>query len=227
MDFKLLPNGDRAVSVIFPTEISEKVSQNVLAMCAAIDAERLPGIITCIPAYHTLLVEYDERVLTYGQVAMWLRSLSFHTELAGQGRTITLPVCYGGTHGPDLEVVSAYTGLSADEIIDIHTSGVYRVYMLGFRPGFPYLGGMDARLATPRKEFPRTYIERGSVGIAGQQTGVYPEQSPGGWNIIGQTPVDLFNSRTLALLKPGDTLRFTPISGHTYEAIQERGEWPL
>ncbi len=227
MEFKTLPNGDRAVSVIFPAEISEKVNQNVLALNAAVHAAQKPGIITCIPAYHTLLVEYDARSLTYGQVVTWLRSLPYADGDIPPGRTVALPVCYGGAYGPDLEEVSAYTGLAPSEVVRLHTNSIYRVYMLGFRPGFPYLGGMDARLATPRKDIPRIRIASGSVGIAGQQTGVYPAASPGGWNIIGRTPISLFDDHTLALLHPGDMLRFVPIDEHTYEVVQKGGEWSL
>lgn len=227
MDAKFLPNGDRAVSVIFPNEISTDVSCCVLAMCAAIDAAPLMGIVNCIPAYHTLLVEYDPVLLTYGQTVSWLRGLSFEDSIVNTNRIVSLPVCYGGIYGPDLDAVASYTGMSASEVIRLHTEGSYRVYMLGFRPGFPYLGGLDARIAVPRKKTPRAHVDHGSVGIAGHQTGVYPEDSPGGWNIIGRTPIHLYDERTHALLRPGDTLRFVSINAQTYEEILEKGGWTL
>ena len=227
MRFELLPNGDRAIDVIFPNEISQEVSANVLAMCAAVDAASHPGIVDCIPAYHTLLVEYDPAQLTYGQAAMWLRSLSFTAHSGTPGRTVTLPVCYGGAFGPELDAVAVHAGLSAAEVVRLHTDAAYRVYMLGFRPGFPFLGGMNPRIATPRRKTPRVRVEGGSVGIAGPQTGLYPEPSPGGWNIIGRTPVCLYDHQTLALLQPGDTLRFAAVSRDDYDRISEKGGWLL
>ncbi len=225
---ELLPQGDRAVSVVFPEEISEAVNARVLALCSAIDAAKIPGIVGCIPAYHTLLVEYDPLRLTYGQAAGLVSALA-----AGGGRretggrTVELPVCYGGDFGPDLAAVAAHTGLGPEEVIARHAGGAYRVYMLGFRPGFPYLGGLDPALATPRLPTPRRRIEGGSVGIAGAQTGVYPEASPGGWNLIGRTPVKLFDEERGPLLRPGDTLRFVPVDRPTYDAVLETGVWPL
>ena len=225
--FALQPHGDRAVSVVFPSEISEAVSRTVLAMCDALDAARLPGIISCVPAYHTLLVEYDPLLLTYGQAAELLRSLAWDEARETPGRVVTIPVCYGGELGPDLERVAEHTGLTPREVVARHAAGAYRVYMLGFRPGFPYLGGLDPRLATPRRKTPRARVEGGSVGIAGEQTGVYPEPSPGGWNIIGRTPLKLFDEEKLSLLRPGDTLRFLPVDLAAYEAALEKGGWPV
>ena len=224
---KLLPQGDRAVSVVFPEEISEAVNAQVLALCAAIDEAKIPGIVSCVPAYHTLLVEYDPLQLTYGQAAGQICSLVGEDRQETGGRIVELPVCYGGDFGPDLAVVAAHTGLTPEEVIARHTRGTYRVYMLGFRPGFPYLGGLDPALATPRLPTPRRRIEGGSVGIAGAQTGVYPEASPGGWNLIGRTPVKLFDEERGPLLRPGDTLRFTPVDRPTYDAMRETGVWPL
>ncbi len=216
-EFTLVPQGDRAVSAVFPDEISEAVNRRVLALCAAIDAARLSGIVNCVPAYHTLLVEYDPLLMTYGQAADLLRNIPFQAGTEAAGRTVRLPVCYGGGFGPDLEEVAAHGGLSPEELVARHAAGAYRVYMLGFRPGVPHLGGLDPRLATPRKATPRLRIEPGSVGIAGEQTGVYPEASPGGWNIIGRTPLKLYQGQSL--LRPGDTLRFVPVSREEYEDI--------
>ncbi len=219
----LVPQGDRAVCAVFPNEISETVNRRVLALCAAVDAAKVPGFVNCIPAYHTLLVEYDPLRLTYGQAASILRNLTVGTGEEAPGRVVRLPVCYGGKFGPDLEEVAAHAGLAPEEAVSRHAAGKYRVYMLGFRPGFPYLGGLDPRLAAPRRATPRVRIEGGSVGIAGEQTGVYPEPSPGGWNIIGRTPLKLYNGESL--LRPGDTLRFVPVSAAAYEEILAGGAW--
>ena len=224
---KLLPQGDRAISVVFPEEISEAVNTQVLSLCDAIDAAKIPGILNCIPAYHTLLVEYDPLCLTYGQAVGAIRSLSGGNTSRACGRMVQLPVCYGGELGPDLPLVAAHTGLTSEEVVSLHASGTYRVYMLGFRPGFPYLGGLDPRLATPRIPTPRRRIAGGSVGIAGAQTGVYPEASPGGWNIIGRTPVKLFDEKRGAFLRPGDTLCFISVDRCIYEEVLKTGVWPL
>lgn len=138
-------------------------------------------------------------------------------------RTIEIPVCYGGDFGPDLGFVAAHCGLSEEEIIAIHSSGDYLVYMIGFAPGFPYLGGMPERIAAPRHRTPRTVIPRGSVGIAGGQTGVYPIATPGGWQLIGRTPLELFRpeSEYPSLLRAGDKVRFKPITREQYRD----GDW--
>jgi len=142
-----------------------------------------------------------------------------------QGKTVIIPVCYGGEYGPDLTFVAQHTGLPEEEVVRIHTSRTYRVYMLGFLPGFPYLGGMDERIATPRLETPRTRIPAGSVGIAGCQTGFYPMESPGGWRIIGRTPIKAFDpfSDTPFLLSPGDFVQFKSIGETEYQKLEERG----
>lgn len=140
-------------------------------------------------------------------------------------KKVIIPVCYGGEYGPDLEFVSQYTGLSEEEVVKIHTACTYRVYMLGFLPGFPYLGGMDERIAAPRLETPRTRIPAGSVGIAGSQTGFYPMESPGGWRIIGRTPIKAFDpfSDNPFLLAPGDLVQFRAIGQEEYQKIEESG----
>ena len=143
-----------------------------------------------------------------------------------------LPVAYGGEFGPDLSFVSKHTGLTGEEVIKIHTGTDYLIYMLGFTPGFPYLGGMDSRLATPRLATPRTKIPAGSVGIAASQTGIYPVQSPGGWQLIGQTPVKLFEptAQKPVLLNAGDYIRFFEVTPEEYRLIAasaEKGEYTV
>jgi KipI family sensor histidine kinase inhibitor len=134
---------------------------------------------------------------------------------------IEIPTLYGGDSGPDLDYVASHNGLTPEEVVQIHASGTYRIYMLGFTPGFPYLGGMDERIATPRLETPRTKISGGSVGIAGAQTGIYPIDSPGGWQIIGRTPLALYDPQREEpiLLQAGESIRFVPIDQETYDRL--------
>jgi len=223
----LLPQGDRAISVVFEEEISPKTNSKVLALCRALDSACIPGIVGCVPAYRTLLVEYDPLILTYAQAAGKIRACSTKTTGENVGCLVEIPVCYGGEFGQDLDEVAAHSGLTAQEVIEAHSGREYRVYMLGFRPGFPYLGGLDPRLAMPRRKMPRPCIEGGSVGIAGNQTGIYPQSSPGGWNLIGRTPLTLFDETNRAQLAPGDTLRFIPVDEELYYLVKKAGRWPL
>ena len=228
-DFALRPQGDRAVLAQFREEISPDVSSQVVALCSALDAGNFEGIVGCVPAYRTLTVEYDPRIVSYRRVCRMIRAAA---KSAGngsrQGRVVRIPVLYGGEMGPDLQDVADQAGMSQEEVVRRHTAPEYRVYMLGFRPGFPYLGGLDESIATPRRPSPRQRIEAGSVGIAGSQTGIYPEESPGGWNIIGRTPIKLFDKEKMsALLEPGDTLKFEAVDMETYRLIEERGVWPF
>jgi KipI family sensor histidine kinase inhibitor len=135
---------------------------------------------------------------------------------------VKIPTLYGGEMGPDLVFVAEHNGISIDEVIKIHSGAEYRVYMLGFSPGFPYLGGMPKSIETPRLSSPRTVIPAGSVGIAEKQTGIYPNASPGGWRLIGQTPIRLFDPETYppALLRPGDQVQFVPIDQETFDSLQ-------
>lgn len=222
---KLLPHGDRAVDIVFENRISPAINRRVIVLDAAIRSGAPEGIVNCIPAYRTLTVEYDPMRITYGQVCLFLRGIAMTADLPQQGRLLRIPVLYGGAYGPDLETVAAHAGLSVQETIQRHAEPEYHVYMIGFLPGFPYLGGLDPKLACPRKATPRLRVEGGSVGIAGLQTGIYPEASPGGWNLIGRTPIRLFDADTLSLLSAGDRVKFVPIDAETYRAICETGVW--
>ena len=224
-DHKLIPHGDRAVDIVFDEVISEEVSSRVIGLLNVVLDEKPEGVIGALPAYRTLTVEYDPLLMTYGQVCLFLRGLKPLTGSKESGRLVRIPVCYSEGFGPDLGAVSEHAGLSREEVIRRHTSADYRVYMLGFRPGFPYLGGLDPAIACPRRGTPRQRVEGGSVGIAGNQTGVYPETSPGGWNIIGRTPLRLFDEESgTALLSAGDTVRFEEIPESVFETIVRGGE---
>ncbi|GAB3818152.1 hypothetical protein GCM10028895_15070 [Pontibacter rugosus] len=161
----------------------------------------------------------------YGEVVQVLQQLLLNLEVKETPavRVVELPVLYGGDYGPDLEEVAAHCKLTAEEIIHIHSAQEYLVHMIGFAPGFPYLGGMDKRIATPRKASPRPYIPAGSVGVAGEQTGVYPISTPGGWQLIGQTPLALFDAsrKVPSLLQAGDKVKFVPISEEEFKTRKE------
>ena len=172
------------------------------------------GILNFHPAYSSVLVDFDPRLRGFAELEALLRELA----AAGNGadaieRMVEIPVRYGGEYGPDLEDVARHTGLSAARVVELHSSAGYLVHFLGFSPGFPYLGGLPAELATPRLAAPRKLVPGGSVAIGGSQTGVYPVDSPGGWRIIGRTPLRLFDAEASppALLAMGDSVRFRPI----------------
>lgn len=221
---RILPCGDSAVTVVLGDSVSEAMHLRVKRMEQAIRRAAIPGIVELVPTYTTVCVHYDPCVLSYEQLTAALELL--HPEdssTEAQGRLVTIPVCYGGEYGPDLETVAKHAGLSPEQVIERHTRPEYLVYMLGFLPGFAYLGGLDETIACPRLESPRTRIPAGSVGIAGMQTGIYPLASPGGWQLIGRTPERLFSlteGQGQFLLSSGDRVRFQPISP---EAFRESG----
>ncbi len=181
-------------------------------------------VIEYIPAYASVTVFYDilkvskqaEGQLPYDYVCDQLKVLLADVKVKEQiePRVVDIPVCYGGEFGPDLEYVAEYNGLSTSKVIELHSNGDYLVYMLGFAPGFPFIGGMDQQIATPRQKSPRLKIPDGTVGIANNQTGVYPIETPGGWQLIGRTPLKLFKPEQSppTLLQAGDKIKFKPIS---------------
>jgi inhibitor of KinA len=174
------------------------------------------------PAYCSVLVSFDPRKSSPSTVEDYLVSLIQRIESTSlpPQRSVEIPVCYGGERGPDLADVAAHNSCSPDDVVRIHSSGEYLVYFLGFSPGFPYMGGLSPKIATPRLATPRTRVPAGSVAIGGSQTGVYPVSSPGGWRIIGRTPLRLFrpNEQPPVLLQMGDIVHFTPI---TYEEFAQ------
>jgi len=210
------PVGDAALVVEFGEAIDPAINQRVQAFAQRLEAARLPGITDIVPTYRSVLIHYDPLRLSYEEVTSWARVQFQPAGLpvsAGRNR-IEIPTVYGGEFGPDLDFVARYHHLSPKDIIRLHSSADYTVYMMGFMPGFPYLGGLPPELETPRLETPRTLVRAGSVGIAGQQTGIYPLDSPGGWRVIGHTAVKLFDPALdpPTLLAPGDTVRFVPVS---------------
>ena len=218
MDYSFLQCGEGALTVHLGDGIDPAINRRVTALQGAIGSAGLRGITDLIPAYADLTVCYDCTVISAKALQRQLRRLLDSLSVAGQDRrrVFRLPVCYGGDYGPDLDFVCHHSGLSAQEVIALHSAPDYLIYMLGFLPGFAYLGGLDPRLHTPRLDSPRTCIPAGSVGIGGAQTGVYPLASPGGWQLLGRTPVSVFDRQRQ---EPILLVHFVPISPAEYEEI--------
>ena len=226
-NMRILPAGDRALVADFGNVISEDVNRKVNALKKSLLAEKAAGVREMIPTYRSLLVEYNPTVITMQELSRRIEAANIDgaaTETENR-RVLEIPCCYGGKYGEDLAGMAELTGLSEKEIIDIHAGTEYRVYMLGFLPGFVYLGGMDERIAAPRLKTPRVSIPAGSVGIGGSQTGVYPMASPGGWRLIGMTPVAFYDPtrETPVLCEAGDYIRFVPITPDEYERLKKEG----
>ncbi len=223
---QIYPISESAVTIEFGNAINEALMLRIAGFNQLLKQKPFPGLYDAVPAYTTLTVFFDPLVVIratalpgkscYEKVSGYLQQLQGVNNPApvAQNDIIVIPVYYGGELGPDLEYVADYHQLSVDEVIHIHTSAICKVYMIGFIPGFAYMGGLDDRLETPRKATPRSAVPAGAVGIAGKQTGIYPLQTPGGWQIIGQTPVKLFDaSRQIpSLLKAGDRIRFEAVT---------------
>ena len=209
------PLGDSALLIQLGEEIDITINQRVHALNALLLASSFDGILETVPAYCTLLVHYDPLILTFDQVAHWVRGQMERVDDATHRtpRRLEVPVRYGGASGADLEAVAASKGISTADVIRLHSGREYTVYMMGFMPGFPYMGRLDERLIMPRLETPRTLVKAGTVAIAGSQTGIYPLDSPGGWHTIGWTPLKLFDptSETPFLFAPGDEVKFIPL----------------
>lgn len=224
---KVRLSGDTGVMVEFGEGIDPLVNARVRAMAEAIRAKRHQGIVEIIPTYRSLLIIYDPIEIHPDDLMERIESLDSIEVNENEGRrTIEIPVCYGGAFGPDIANVSAASNLSEKEVIQCHTAPKYLIYMVGFTPGFPFLGGLDERLATPRLSTPRTSVPAGSVGIANHQTGIYPVASPGGWQLIGRTPLRLFapERENPFLYKAGDTIQFVPVSEERFYEIQRQEE---
>ena len=231
---RLLPAGDSALVVEYGDTIDPAINRRVRELFLAVEQAAIPGVVDLVPTYRSLLVCYDPLALTLANLQKQLLELDARRgDLAlTPPQVIEIPTFYGGEAGPDLGFVAQHNGLTEQEVIQIHSGTDYLVYMMGFSPGFPYLGGMSNRIATPRLTTPRTVIPAGSVGIAQQQTGIYPVQSPGGWQLIGRTPVRLFDPerRPPVLVEAGDYLRFVPIDLASFAAVDEAvraGTWAL
>ena len=220
---RLVPTSDAALLAILAAEPSESATAAVLALREALAAAPPPGLIDLRPAYTSLLVVFDPRATTHGEIERSVTPLLPPPGLALEParRTVEVPVCYEGECAPDLADVARTADLATEEAVALHAGAAYRVAFLGFSPGFAYLLGLPPRLATPRLPAPRFRVPAGSVGIAGGQTGLYPRATPGGWRLVGRTPLSLFDPRreSASLLLPGDAIRFVPVSQHDFDLL--------
>jgi KipI family sensor histidine kinase inhibitor len=207
--------GDRSVLVELGDAISPEVNRRVQQLMLQLQQAGLPGVRELAPGYRSLLVAYDPLAIAPAELKERIIEAAARPGGAGlpPAKQVSVPVFYGGDYGPDLEAVAGHLGISTEEVIRLHTETLYRVYMIGFTPGYPYMGELPAALAVPRRGTPRTRVPKGSVGIAQRQTGIYPVASPGGWQIIGWTPIELFDpSRPLpSLLEMGDRVKFEAV----------------
>ena len=223
--FKYFPLGDSAFIVKIGNEISLELHQILRSVVNAIDKTHVPGIIEMIPAYNELMICYNPKEINHEKLITTLQEIETNLKSYPiiESERIYIPVCYENEFAPDLPIVAQTNNLIENDVIQIHTSKEYLVYMLGFTPGFCYLGGMDERISTPRKETPRQIINAGSVGIAGNQTGIYPIDSPGGWQIIGKTPLKLFdpNRKPEFLIEAGNYIHFESINKKQFDDISE------
>lgn len=221
---RILHAGDNCFVVEFGTTISLEINGLVQELRRSIVRHALSGIRELVPTYRSLAIYFDPLVSDPDNLMAALTSLASETSTnaASDGPVASIPVCYGGDYGPDIENVARHNGVTVEEVIEKHSTPDYYCYMLGFTPGFSYLGGMDERIATPRLENPRTVIPAGSVGIAGKQTGIYPIDSPGGWQLIGRTPLRMFDPTAIppTLLDAGLWVRFSPISPEEFLQIE-------
>ena len=217
------PLGDHALVVCFGSDIDPDTHRHVREAAAKLDAKPPAAMIELVPAFTTLTITYDPLQQKYAPFRAEVENLLRESAAIGDqaSRLVEVPVCYGDDLGPDLEVVASYNELTPEEVMRIHGEPDYTVYMIGFAPGFPYLGGMHDRIATPRRDSPRDRVPARSVAVGGRQTGIYPIDSPGGWRIIGRTPLELFlpMQDPPTLLQMGDTVRFRSISRRTYQEM--------
>jgi antagonist of KipI len=227
-EIRMLEAGEQGLVVEFGNEIDPAVNAQVHRLARILTVEMSERILEVVPTYRSLMVYFDPLVISrktlQEDIARYLADIKTVAVASDTTRIIAIPVSYGGEFGPDLEFVARRNAMTEDEVVAIHTSSPYLVYMLGFTPGFPYLGGMSERIATPRLDAPRVKIPAGSVGIAAKQTGIYPIESPGGWQLIGRTPLIVFNpsSENPFLYAAGDYLRFVAIRVDEYRALKEQ-----
>ena len=217
--------GDRGLLVEYGDEIDPVINNKVRSMAIIMEKESLKGVLEIIPTYRSLLIIYDPG--TTNPIKLEKEILAFEEHLSQikipPPDTVEIPVCYGGEFGPDIQFVAEYNSITEDDVVRIHSGGDYRIYMIGFTPGFPFLGGLPKVLHTPRLETPRSFVPERSVGIANNQTGIYPLASPGGWQLIGKTPLKLFSPEHSSpfIYKVGDQIKFIPISAEDYVRVAD------
>lgn len=217
--------GDRSLLVELGDRISPDVNRRVRELSVMLEKNPIEGVFETVPAYRSLLIIYNPLITNAMLLQHQIEDLQKKSEVVDilEPKSVEIPVAYGGEFGPDLEWVARYHNIGVEEVIQLHTAITYQVYMIGFTPGFPYMGELPERLETPRRETPRTTIPEGSVAIAQRQTGIYPVESPGGWHILGRTPMKLFNPLQIppTLLEMGDLVRFFPIKEVEFSRWQQ------
>jgi inhibitor of KinA len=229
-EIRIMKAGEKGLVIDFGNVIDPEVNGSVHRLARIIATNMRDDVIEVIPTYRSLMVYFDplhiSRKSIESKISRSLDNLSESGNEGDEATVVSIPVCYGGEFGPDLGFVAEHNKLSTEEVIKIHTSKPYQVYMLGFTPGFPYLGGMSESIATPRLAQPREKIPAGSVGIAGSQTGIYPIDSPGGWQLIGRTPLQVFNPKSANpfLFAAGNFLQFTEIDAAAFADIRRQVE---
>lgn len=225
-DFRILPLGDAALTVEFGQEIDPAINERVIALAETVRRHTWEGVLDVVPTYRSVTIHVDPLCLDLDLLTdRLLRLPKSALHATRSGRQHTIPVLYGGEAGPDLEDIAAFAKLSVADVIQLHASVQYRVYMLGFSPGFPYLGSVPEPIAMPRLPTPRIMVPAGSVGIAGTQTGIYTIATPGGWRLIGRTPVALYrrqHTSTQFLLHAGDLVRFEPIGQKEFDRLRRK-----
>ena len=225
---KYLSAGDKAVVMEFGNEISKDINAKIRNVVKSVEEANIDGIVELLPTYRSLMIMYDPLKIEYSELILTLDSMS-SKQVDNEEEKIKIvefPTVYGGEYGPDINFVAEHNNIAVDEVIKIHTGTDYLVYMMGFTPGFTYLGGMSDKIVTPRLASPRTKIPAGSVGIAGAQTGMYPSETPGGWQLIGRTPLKLYDSdkEPPVMLSAGDYVRYVSVSEEEYLEIKKQVE---
>lgn len=227
LSFKFLICAENALLVDFGHQSGKTLSFEIALLGERLAMAGLPGVMECIPALSSLTVIYDPLLLTPERLSEEIETLcSAASPMVLTGRTWEIPVVYGGEGGPDLDEAASCAGITPGEAVKLHAGQLYQVYMLGFLPGFAYMGDLPEPLRLPRRSTPRPRVPAGSVAIAAEMTAIYPIESPGGWHIIGSTPIVLWDMarHDKPLLQPGDRVRFTPIGGSEAEPLRQRAE---
>lgn len=223
MNVRFLPAGDTALVVEFGDLMDRELSNRVLGLSALVRASNIAGVSETVPTFRSLMVHYDPLATDSASLTAALEKLLGSNRSANkQVKLWRIPACYAISHAPDLEDVARRTGLSSAEVVRHHGDTRFHTYMIGFMPGFPYLGDLPESLVLPRRADPRVRVPPGSIAIAANMTGIYPLESPGGWHLIGATPVRLFDLRRPqpALLSPGDAVRFEPVTVREFDAVR-------
>lgn len=215
--------GDRGLLVEYGDEIDPDINNKVRSMAIVMEKEALAGVLEAIPTYRSLLIFYEPDMTNPTKLEKEILALEerLSTIKIPPPDRVEIPVCYGGEYGPDIQFVAEHNSITLDDVVRIHSGAEYQIYMIGFTPGFPFLGGLPKQLHTPRLETPRSFVPERSVGIANNQTGIYPVASPGGWQLIGRTPIKLFDPESSKpfLYKAGDRIKFNPISADDYNRL--------